>query len=280
MLADELLRDTMIDALRFMHQTSNVITDTNPHFARILQNTQTIRPTPILPALCEMKMTRSTFEHEASCSPCSSSSSVCNGLTPTSSRASSTAPTPKLNLPVESVVSTEDSGPDVVDSSSMLQDRKSRRTEVLWQHLNDAVRAAYIPPTEHRRVTTTMDQCLRDVMLAESMPDQLLAILPKDSEALSMKEASDLAYQVFDDLDLQVEEDAFDCKGYMDELNSDLPGLCAALHWKLADSVLSQTISRFGGILALVLQDQTQICLLYTSPSPRDGLLSRMPSSA
>ena len=25
---------------------------------------------------------------------------------------------------------------------------------------------------------------------------------------------------------------------------------------------------------------QIQICLLYTSPSPRDGLLSRMPSSA
>ena len=25
---------------------------------------------------------------------------------------------------------------------------------------------------------------------------------------------------------------------------------------------------------------QSQICLLYTSPSPRDGLLSRMPSSA
>ena len=27
-------------------------------------------------------------------------------------------------------------------------------------------------------------------------------------------------------------------------------------------------------------QDLSQICLLYTSPSPRDGLLSRMPSSA
>ena len=25
---------------------------------------------------------------------------------------------------------------------------------------------------------------------------------------------------------------------------------------------------------------QYQVCLLYTSPSPRDGLLSRMPSSA
>ena len=26
--------------------------------------------------------------------------------------------------------------------------------------------------------------------------------------------------------------------------------------------------------------DKEYICLLYTSPSPRDGLLSRMPSSA
>ena len=30
----------------------------------------------------------------------------------------------------------------------------------------------------------------------------------------------------------------------------------------------------------LALGDQVRICLLYTSPSPRDGLLSRMPSSA
>ena len=28
------------------------------------------------------------------------------------------------------------------------------------------------------------------------------------------------------------------------------------------------------------LQDSPYYCLLYTSPSPRDGLLSRMPSSA
>ena len=28
------------------------------------------------------------------------------------------------------------------------------------------------------------------------------------------------------------------------------------------------------------LQELLKICLLYTSPSPRDGLLSRMPSSA
>ena len=29
-----------------------------------------------------------------------------------------------------------------------------------------------------------------------------------------------------------------------------------------------------------VFVDRGEICLLYTSPSPRDGLLSRMPSSA
>ena len=30
----------------------------------------------------------------------------------------------------------------------------------------------------------------------------------------------------------------------------------------------------------LMLMPVAQLCLLYTSPSPRDGLLSRMPSSA
>mgnify|MGYP003378107884 CR=1 FL=1 len=33
----------------------------------------------------------------------------------------------------------------------------------------------------------------------------------------------------------------------------------------------------FTDVLVLV---QARLCLLYTSPSPRDGLLSRMPSSA
>ena len=31
---------------------------------------------------------------------------------------------------------------------------------------------------------------------------------------------------------------------------------------------------------ALLICEQCNVCLLYTSPSPRDGLLSRMPSSA
>ena len=34
------------------------------------------------------------------------------------------------------------------------------------------------------------------------------------------------------------------------------------------------------GAVVWPLVDQMNPCLLYTSPSPRDGLLSRMPSSA
>ena len=34
------------------------------------------------------------------------------------------------------------------------------------------------------------------------------------------------------------------------------------------------------GKMVLIVDDESRDCLLYTSPSPRDGLLSRMPSSA
>src|SRR5664279_6318241 len=34
------------------------------------------------------------------------------------------------------------------------------------------------------------------------------------------------------------------------------------------------------GVVAVVYEARPNVCLLYTSPSPRDGLLSRMPSSA
>ena len=37
-------------------------------------------------------------------------------------------------------------------------------------------------------------------------------------------------------------------------------------------------IENFGGQVGFVINNP--LCLLYTSPSPRDGLLSRMPSSA
>ena len=41
----------------------------------------------------------------------------------------------------------------------------------------------------------------------------------------------------------------------------------------IGSNILISLIRRF-------IPNQIRICLLYTSPSPRDGLLSRMPSSA
>ena len=55
---------------------------------------------------------------------------------------------------------------------------------------------------------------------------------------------------------------------------------------ELADaSTVAQTRAEHGCTLLLVVRaesapDEEAGCLLYTSPSPRDGLLSRMPSSA
>ena len=43
-------------------------------------------------------------------------------------------------------------------------------------------------------------------------------------------------------------------------------------------SCFSKVNTKYQDIDGLKLQDK--FCLLYTSPSPRDGLLSRMPSSA
>ena len=45
-------------------------------------------------------------------------------------------------------------------------------------------------------------------------------------------------------------------------------------HLRIVEKLLGYDIQG-AGITAF-----TAICLLYTSPSPRDGLLSRMPSSA
>ena len=42
----------------------------------------------------------------------------------------------------------------------------------------------------------------------------------------------------------------------------------------------SDLISVYAGIVGQADYEEELLCLLYTSPSPRDGLLSRMPSSA
>ena len=51
---------------------------------------------------------------------------------------------------------------------------------------------------------------------------------------------------------------------------------------KYFHEIESKRLQRAGAVIAVISTpvDHPSICLLYTSPSPRDGLLSRMPSSA
>ena len=60
--------------------------------------------------------------------------------------------------------------------------------------------------------------------------------------------------------------------------------LPAAVVWLLLTPFYNRFLSVAGEQLARLTEfpgvTRLYICLLYTSPSPRDGLLSRMPSSA
>ena len=47
------------------------------------------------------------------------------------------------------------------------------------------------------------------------------------------------------------------------------------LNYKSLDDLIDNTVPE-----KIKFKGELNICLLYTSPSPRDGLLSRMPSSA
>ena len=51
--------------------------------------------------------------------------------------------------------------------------------------------------------------------------------------------------------------------------------------WERSGTVAQPSYTGVGtGMTEMLATALTQTCLLYTSPSPRDGLLSRMPSSA
>ena len=68
--------------------------------------------------------------------------------------------------------------------------------------------------------------------------------------------------------------------------------LSLAGEWKLRGEFMDVTADRCAEVLVHLnamppkptipgyLTEENMTCLLYTSPSPRDGLLSRMPSSA
>ena len=74
----------------------------------------------------------------------------------------------------------------------------------------------------------------------------------------------------------QVAEMAYDLfTSRLQTLDTTLPTVQYLLGQLVATGILSQATAD-----AILDMANVSICLLYTSPSPRDGLLSRMPSSA
>ena len=53
-----------------------------------------------------------------------------------------------------------------------------------------------------------------------------------------------------------------------------------AVYSEILEKILQETSTKALEEKKIKVAGQPKLCLLYTSPSPRDGLLSRMPSSA
>ena len=74
-------------------------------------------------------------------------------------------------------------------------------------------------------------------------------------------------------------EDVNECSGYDNVEYDDVDGRPKKELLQEITNMAKQTSGQFRNKLNLY-SDEHFACLLYTSPSPRDGLLSRMPSSA
>ena len=51
-------------------------------------------------------------------------------------------------------------------------------------------------------------------------------------------------------------------------------------NWYLQKGLIDDAITEYREVSRLLPPDHSKLCLLYTSPSPRDRTRSRMPSSA
>ena len=69
-------------------------------------------------------------------------------------------------------------------------------------------------------------------------------------------------------------------KNFKKDLNSENAGLVPPQNIQAEEAVLGGILLDQDAIGRIADLIKPEACLLYTSPSPRDGLLSRMPSSA
>ena len=73
-----------------------------------------------------------------------------------------------------------------------------------------------------------------------------------------------------------IDQNEFNSPTLNKELNEELSNIKKSIVLPLGEVKLTRKIQS----LSIIFRTNTNICLLYTSPSPRDATLSRMPSSA
>ena len=99
-------------------------------------------------------------------------------------------------------------------------------------------------------------------------------VIPKMGESISEATIITWLKNVGD----PIEEDETVLEIATDKVDTDVPSpVNGILHKILAQP---NDVVPVGQAIALIETDQASACLLYTSPSPRDATLSRMPSSA
>ena len=69
-------------------------------------------------------------------------------------------------------------------------------------------------------------------------------------------------------------------RAFHDERRYVAANLCPCDGCTQTENLKLKFVAHVGEVATQTIRDRTKLCLLYTSPSPRDGLLSRMPSSA
>ena len=80
---------------------------------------------------------------------------------------------------------------------------------------------------------------------------------------------------IFSDVDVSA-ADVYDMFGYPSDATDEEKVVLALTFAAVPDTGVFDT----DMLYRLLVNPHARSCLLYTSPSPRDGLLSRMPSSA
>ena len=123
--------------------------------------------------------------------------------------------------------------------------------------------------------------CLSGLLVAESFPQRLsLENLSSQTIKLSLTLPTPSNYEVLQTEDFSLWSEFTSGIASDNPILFEIPMTSSPLFFQAQWSIDEFLISIDAPPFPIKVGDETTLCLLYTSPSPRDATLSRMPSSA